>query len=248
MVRARRFASIAIVTVVGLLALTGCRSDPAVAAYVGGTRILDTKVVQIVEEVLGKLPAEQRASIDAGALRDQVVQLLVVRAVVDYYADENDLTVPEPDADAFAQEQGLPTGVEFTTVAAEFNAGLSALSSRATSVAPTEADQREAYDHAEYQNQLISTQATFDEVRQILNEQALGSLLGLRKLIVGAADDADVTINPRYNVVFRLPVQIQASQEQQQVISSWFAVTLGGSAPVRDLPLPVTSQGASGQE
>lgn len=246
MVRARRHTLIAVVIAAGLLALTGCRTDPDVAAYVGGTTIQNARVDRIVEEAIGTLPAKEREDFNKDALRDQVVQLLVVRAVIDNYAGKNDFTVPAADADAFAQQQGLPVGVEFTTLAAEFNAGLSALSARAKPVPPTVADQREAYENAEIQGQALSKQASFDEAKQVLTEETLGAMLGLRKLITSAAEDAGVTINPRHNIALRLPVQL--AQEQQ--VSSWFAVPLTGAAPVRDLPLPlpVASQGASGQE
>jgi hypothetical protein len=240
MPRARRLASIAAVAVLGLLALTGCRSDPAVAAYVGSVRIPDAKVTRIVEQVLAGLPEEQRTGIDKGLLTDQVVHFLVLEEVIDQYAAEHDITVPDADAEAFAREQNLPPDVEFTAAAARFNAALGALAQAASSVKPTERDQREAYEHAVINDQPV--QEPFQEVRQYFDEEALGRSLGMRKMLNEAVADADVTINPRYDATFQLPVQISNAR-------SWFAVELGGTAPVRDAPVERASQqpGTSGQ-
>jgi hypothetical protein len=239
MLGARRLPSIAVVVVLGLLTLTGCRSDPSVAAYVGSTKITDAKVTQIVEQLFGGLPAEQRESVDEGSLRDQVVQFLVLREVVGQYAAEENIDVPKVDVNAFATQQNLPPDTEFTTLAADYNAALGALAQKAKPVQPTADDQLEAYENLTIDNKPL--QQPFDEVKQFFNTETLGQSLGMREMLTTAVQDANVAVNPRYNPTYQLPVEIQNAR-------SWFAVELGGSAPVRDAPAPQPpAQGQNGQ-
>ncbi len=54
--RARRLIAVASVAV-GLVALSGCRSEPGVAAYVGDHRITEDAVTEIIDDVRAKNPA-----------------------------------------------------------------------------------------------------------------------------------------------------------------------------------------------
>jgi hypothetical protein len=238
MLRARRVASIAVVAALGLVSLGGCRigPDPAVAAYVGSVEITDARVTTIVDEYLAA--RGQGEGPDPTLLKNQMMQFLVLDEVVTDYAEANDIEIPRADAAAVAQEQQIPPDIELTKVVAEYSAALVGLTQAAPSVAPTEADQREAYTHATIDRQPVSE--PFEEVQRFFDEQALGRSLGLRKLLNEALAAADVTVNPRYDATYKLPVQIQNA-------SSWLAVELAGGAPVRDDPAGPVPQNAGDQ-
>jgi hypothetical protein len=240
MLRARRVASIAVVAVLGLVALGGCRigPDPAVAAYVGSTEFTDAEVTGIVDEFFGTLEEQQRGGLDRNFLKNQMMHFLVLNEVVADYAKAKDIKIPPADTAGVAQQQSLPAGIRLTEVVAEYSAALGALNNAAKPIAPTEADQREAYAHATVENQPVSQ--PFEQVQQFFDEEALGRSLGLRQLLNEALAGADVTVNPRYDSTYRLPVQIQQAR-------SWLAVELAGAMPVRDAPAPVSPQGASNQ-
>jgi hypothetical protein len=240
MLRARRLASIAVVAALGLVTLGGCRigPDPAVAAYVGSTEITDARVTGIVDEFFDTLDEQQRNGLDRNFLKNQMMHFLVLDEVVTDYAEAKDIEIPPADAAGAAEQQGLPPGIELTKVVAEYSAALGALNETATSIAPSEADQREAYAHATVENQPVSQ--PFEQVQQFFDEEALGRSLGLRKLLNEALAAADVTVNPRYDATYRLPLQIQQAR-------SWLGVELAGTVPVRDDPAGVPPQGASNQ-
>src|SRR5690242_8237679 len=103
MQRARRFASMAVVTSLALAGLTACRSGPAVAAYVGDTRITEDRVEQIwadARAVVAASPpvvdpatgAERKATLPI--TRADVVEVLVGRELLDRVAAEQNMTVP----------------------------------------------------------------------------------------------------------------------------------------------------------
>jgi hypothetical protein len=238
MLRARRLASIAVVATLGLGTLAGCRPAPTVAAYVGSTEFSDARITRIVDQFVAGLSAQQQAGADRGDLKNQVMHFLVLSTVVGDYAEAKDIDVPPADPAGIAQQQQLAADIELTRVLAEYSAVLGALSGAATSISPTEADQREAYEHTTVDNRPVPQ--PFEEVRQVFNEEALGNSLGIRELLNEALTDADVSVNPRYDGTYRLPLQIQNAR-------SWLAVELEGPGVVRDEPAPRPTQSASGQ-
>ena len=60
MQRARRFAFVAALAVAGLTALTGCRTNPEVAVYLGQDRYTEAQVTQIYENAYDTLQAAVR--------------------------------------------------------------------------------------------------------------------------------------------------------------------------------------------
>ena len=66
MQRLRRLVPLAMVAVLGVAGLTGCRSNPTVAAYIGGQQVGQKSVNSMVDELskaVDALPAESRSSI-----------------------------------------------------------------------------------------------------------------------------------------------------------------------------------------
>jgi hypothetical protein len=219
MQRARRLASVVSVVLVGVLALGACgRSAPDVAAYVGDTRYSQADVNQVVNEIKDQVKPEQLA-----AVRQTVVQMFVLREVATSYAKAHNISVPASDPAAFAQQSGLPPNVRFTELAAGTNAAVGAVRQPVQSVAPSEADQREAHSHSTSQGQPITD--SFESVRQFFDEKALGKAVGVRNLLRDAVGQAHVSVNPRYgDLTYQVPVQIGQ-------VASWLAVPLTGKEP-----------------
>lgn len=232
--RARRLASVAVLAVLGVVALSGCRNDPAVAAYVGNHRYSQSEVDSVISEIKDKIPPGQTT-----AVRNQVVQMLVVRDVAGRFAREHNITVPPVDAVGYAQQRGLPSGTRYTDLAAGFESTLTAIQKAAPSVAPSEADQREAHSHLTVQGKAITD--SFDTVKPYLGEDQLGKAVGFRNEMRDAVKQADVTVNPRYtNLGFQVPAQVGQA-------ATWLGVSLGQrDGTVTDLA-PTAEPSASAQ-
>jgi len=219
MQRVRRLVAVATVAALGVIGLGACaRSEPTVAAYVGDTTFSHQEVDRIVDEVSEEVPADQR-----GALRRNVVQMLVLREVATRYADEHNISVPAVDPIAFAQQQRLPVGTRFAELAAGYATAAGAVEEAAASAAPSEADQREVYSHLTVQGSPVAE--PFEAIRSYLGEPQIGKAVGFRNLIRAAVEEADVVVNPRYgDVEFRVGVQVAPA-------TSWLTVPLSGRDP-----------------
>jgi hypothetical protein len=205
------------VTVAGALAVTGlagCRSAPGVAAYVGPTRFSEQWVDKIVDSVRAQIPEGREF-----AVRQQVVEMLVVRAAVTQYAAREGITIPPVDPAAFAKQNGLPPDTEYSELAASYSGALSALQDRVKSTAPSEADQREAYGNARVNGQPVTDK--FEDVQQYFTEEQLGSAVGQRNLLNEILMRSDVVVNPRYGP---MKAQVQAQIGQ---VPTWLGVPLG---------------------
>lgn len=213
MQRVRRLASIAVTVSIGVLVLTGCRSEPGVAAYVGDHSYSQNDVDQVIDQIKDQVPPERRAE-----LRSTVVRMIVLRDAAADYAEANSIFVPATDPTAFAQQQGLPPNTRFTELAAGYLTTLGAVQQSASSAAPTEADQREAHSHATLQGQPVTDE--FETVRQFFDEKQIGKAVGIRNLLNTVIEQADVSLNPRYGeLIYQVPVQIGQA-------TSWLAVPL----------------------
>src|SRR5688572_15259376 len=71
MQRTRRMALLAVLALAGGLVLAGCRSEPKVAAYVGGTRYTVADVSAMTSRI-NKVNAEREASAAAAKSREEL--------------------------------------------------------------------------------------------------------------------------------------------------------------------------------
>jgi hypothetical protein len=191
MVRRR---SIAVVAAAGLAlaGLAGCRVEPGTAAFVGGDRISDARVDKIVSEVQAYVQSGQ-----TGDVRQNVLTWLVMADAGKQYAAAHHVTIKPMDTATFAQQANLPAGTEnsqYAKAGAEYDAVLIALAPIATSTAPSEPDQREAYENAGQ----AGHGEPFASVKQYFNEQTMGQAVGLRNLLTDVMKSAHVSISPRY--------------------------------------------------
>jgi hypothetical protein len=218
---ARRLPALVALGLLGpaALGLAACRADPAVAAYVGEVRITEAEV----DAVIAGLRAVAGGPIEPelAAVRPRVVEMRVLTEVGRGYAEQAGLTVPEPARDQVAASLGLPAGNAYAELVATFLAVMDALRGSVEPVPPTEADQREVYDHLVAGGLAVP----FEQVQVELGEQVLGEPVAMRNLLAEAVDRTTVHLNPRYLLVYRVPVPLGNTQ-------SWLDLPLGDSAVV----------------
>ncbi|WP_189112390.1 SurA N-terminal domain-containing protein [Pilimelia terevasa] len=224
---------------IGLTGLAGCRADPDVAAYVGGHRITGAEVARIADEYVNSLPPQNRAQINRGDLRAQVLRLMIVGEAVDAYAKKRQIPVKETPLAEFATAQNLPPQIRLTPLFARFVAGQDALRQAVKPVDPTEEQRREAYRHTTVQGRPVSE--PYARLRESFDAKGIGEPLAIRAAVTEAVAEADVTVNPQYGSEFRLPFDIQSAQ-------SYFTVPLGAGVAVADAPAdpPAREEPAAG--
>lgn len=223
--------------------LAACRADPAAIAYVGDRKITSAEVEAVVKELTRTLRDEVDAGLthseddhtpeELGQLRDQrladldqrleganewVAMLIVLAAAGTRYADTHGIEVPDSAPTGVADRLRLAVDNPYVTVLAEFLAVMNALQRHAAPSEPSETDQREVFKNLRLGGEPIPDE--FEEVQPYLTAEAMGPQVGLRDLLVEAVDEADVVVNPRYDLVYQ--VQIQLGQA-----TSWLAVPLG---------------------
>lgn len=198
MQRARRLAPIAVVAAVGIIALSGCRAQPAVAAYIGNRQITEDRVTGIIDEV-----KQQPATPAAGAApakpptRKFVVSVLVLNDVCQQFSAAESLKAKqEAPVDQVAQQFGVAPGTEFAKQTAQLYTCLSGLPA-SQPVVPTPAELTALGKVAKAAGAIEPTVSDADAGKQLDGDQ-LQSALGNRKVLADAVGRYDVTVNPRY--------------------------------------------------
>jgi hypothetical protein len=219
MQRARRVAFLAVLALVGGLALSGCRSQPNAAIYVGSTSYSQKQVDRLANQFL-KLPNSTRA-----AARTTVAQWLVVRDLGKRLVAEKKWAAPEVDvagtaeqfqtelqsADPNKAKQMVTDAGPLIKLVAEFAAYSGAVRQHAPPVEPTDADYADLYQRAKAAS-LVDPSQDEAAFRQGLNPQiaqTFASYLGARKLYTDAIKRANVVINPKYG-----PAEFAVWQQQ----------------------------------
>ncbi|WDZ86867.1 hypothetical protein [Micromonospora cathayae] len=213
--RARRLVAVASVAV-GLVALSGCRSEPGVAAYVGDQRITEDAVTRILDELRDdatSAPAEaQPGQPDqpgqpgqpSGApaerplpARSQVVSTLVLGEVCQRlsaekgYRPQNQVPVEQ-----VSQQLGYPTDAVYPQRVAELYTCLSGVPA-GEPVAPTEQEMTDLVEAGKKAG-AIPAEVTVEQAATQLDGQQLRSALATRNALAEAVKGYDVTVNPRY--------------------------------------------------
>lgn len=220
MQRMRRLSSVALLTVLAVLgagALTGCRSDPAVAAYVGDRQLTQSSVDDLEAELADAVDEVAEGTserFDHASLRRLILSSMVVEEVGAKIAEDRRVAVPKADPSAAAELFGLTsnpalaeafTTTRFATLISTAITTLGALAGDVEPVTPSEADQRELYDTLVLNGggQLPA----FDRVRSVFDRQNIGRELRVRELFSEELKDRHVTVNPRYAPLgFQIPV------------------------------------------
>ncbi|MFI6821795.1 hypothetical protein ACIBJE_12705 [Micromonospora sp. NPDC050187] len=208
--RARRLVAVASVAV-GLVALSGCRSEPGVAAYIGDQRITEEAVTRILDELRDdaasstpEQPATDQPAGQPGAPgeprlpgRGEVVSTLVLGEVCQRlsaekgYRPQNEVPVEQ-----ISQQLGYPTNTAYPQRVAELYTCLSGVPAGAP-VAPTEQEMTDLV-KAGKKAGAIPDEVTVEQAASQLDGQQLRTALATRNALAEAVEGYDVTVNPRY--------------------------------------------------
>jgi hypothetical protein len=192
--RARRVSLLAVLALAGTLALTGCRSQPDVAIYVGD-RTYSQKQVDGMAKQLKAIP-----NFNAGNPQELVTQWIVLRDVGKKIVAEKKWPAPKVDTATLAEQTGQPAKSELVTLIAEFQAYQQALIGNVKPAAPTDADYAELHKRfvaAGLVDPSMDEQA-FRKGLQGDDLDLVSTRLGLRNLYADGIKHAKVTVNPRY--------------------------------------------------
>jgi hypothetical protein len=202
--RARRLAAVATVAL-GLIALSGCRAEPGIAAYVGDQRITDLQVVDTMKDLRTKNPtpsAEPSATGQQAAQQStlpekaDVVRTLVLAKVCERLsAEKNYQPRGQVTADQAAQQLGLNPETGYAREVAKFFTCLSGLPTE--SVEPTKQEMAELIAAGRAAGKIPNDVTDEDAAGQLNGEQLQGAL-ATKRLLGDAVDRYDVTISPRY--------------------------------------------------
>ncbi|MFI6779782.1 hypothetical protein [Micromonospora sp. NPDC050276] len=202
--RARRLAAVATVAL-GLVALTGCRAEPGIAAYVGDQRITDLQVAAAMKDLRTKNPTpsgEPSASGQPAAQQPTLPEAAdVVRAMVltkvceQLSAEKNYQPRGQVTVDQAAQQLGLSPETGYVREVATFFTCLSGLPTEP--VEPTKQEMADVIAAGRAAGK-IQPQVTDEEAAGRLNGEQLQGALATKRLLGDAVDRYDVTVSPRY--------------------------------------------------
>jgi hypothetical protein len=208
MLRARRVAFVAVLALVGGLALTGCRSQPGMAVYVGSAKYTQKDVDKLADQ-LANVPGYPKS-----AARGQVVQWLVVRDLDKRLIAGGHWSAPPVDLagatsqfeqalqvpDAAAAKKVVADSRPLITLFAEVNAYGAVVRQHASAARPSDADYQDLYDHAKAAGLVQGGQdeAAYRQSLGPQNEQVFAQTIGLKNLYKGALGKANVSVNPKY--------------------------------------------------
>lgn len=237
--RARRLVA-AVSLVAGLVALTGCRTEPGVAAYVGDQRITEGAVDGILDEVRDTVATEAPELGPPPQLptRSEVVRTLVLAAVCDRASvDQGYRPRGQADPVQFASQLGLRPETEYVQRLTALDTCLSGLPVGA-SIAPTEQELADVIAAGRAAG-LIEPDVPDAVVAGQLDGPQLRRGLATRKALVAAVESYDVTVNPRYR-----PLDFPVLRFSRDAVAVSVPVGEPGSDAVTDIstpqPLPPT--------
>ncbi|MEO3774835.1 hypothetical protein [Micromonospora sp. B9E7] len=198
--RARRLVAVASVAV-GLIALSGCRAEPGIAAYIGDHRITDERVAAVLKDLRDKNP-EQPAAGQPGqpapkpAGPAEVASVLVLGEVCKQVsAEKNYQPRGQVAADQVAQALQLTTDTEYVQQVSSLYTCLSGVPSEPAP--PTEQEMKTLIAVGREAGQIPATMSDDEAVRQLDGDQLRGAL-ATRRSLVEAVERYDVTVSPRY--------------------------------------------------
>jgi hypothetical protein len=186
----RRVALAVALTLLGAAVLSGCRSEPGIAAYVGDLKITEKQVNEVVTD------AGPPKTI-LGNIRQQTVSWLVVGEVARRHAAANGFTVEKPDYGQVAEQLQVPADKKIVKIYGDLVAAVDALYVQAKPVQPTPADLQAIYDQQAAAGQ-VPPGTTLEAFAASIDMDKLGRLLGLRNALRDAAKAYHVVVNPKY--------------------------------------------------
>ncbi|MGI5212130.1 hypothetical protein [Plantactinospora sp. CA-290183] len=214
MQRARRLTSIAISAVLGVTALSACRSEPGVAAYIGDRKITEDQVSAILDDARSKVPpgghvagatpapeqpegAPPQATEVKAPTRSAVVSALVVGDICRRLATEKGFQPKEQaPVDRFAEQMGLPAGSDHVRNLVELDACLAGMPA-GNPVAPTPEEMADLVARGKAAG-VVPPEVKVEEAATQLDGELLRGRLAMRNTLAEALKTYRVTVSPRY--------------------------------------------------
>jgi len=139
MQRVRRGALVAVLALVGALVLTGCRSEPGIAAYVGSEKITIDQVEALVDAV-DKVNAGRTADVQPGPVpisRQLVLALMVYGDLAHQLVSDRSLTPNPQFVDVVARGYGIPPAHPYAQLLGNYLDSIDILGKNAGTAAPS---------------------------------------------------------------------------------------------------------------
>ncbi|NMO51068.1 hypothetical protein HH310_07680 [Actinoplanes sp. TBRC 11911] len=202
--RVRRLASVAVVASLAVTALSACRSQPNVAAYLGNERVTETRVQSVWDEAqhaATTTPVTDQSTQQAVPLtmtRADVVRVLVAVPVLDRVAQQESISLPpQYNDEAAAQITGAPQTTEYARLFAHMQTVVGLILQKEPNAAPSQADLRTVYDELVAAGQAAGVDFnTFSADAD--TKQAVGMAAAAQTTIETTTKAIDVRVNPRY--------------------------------------------------
>jgi hypothetical protein len=211
MQRVRRLALVAVLTLVGGLALSGCRSEPGVAAYLGAERISVNRVddvVEAVDEVNAGRGGEGRPAPIATS-RQLVLALIIYSRLEKQVIDEKGLTSKPGTIEQASKVYGIPVDHPYAQLLGTYLDRFATLLQTVGEFKPTH-DQVVRLYHAGVTAGVYPAGASDADITRNLNNAGVAAELGVQAQLDGAAKKQHLTVNPRY-APLPLPILISNS-------------------------------------
>jgi hypothetical protein len=193
----RRLAVVAVLALVGGIALSGCRSEPSVAAYVGDRKITVDQVNSIVDGVNkineGRDPAERlRMS------RQMVLSFMIYSDLAQRLLDEKGRPAKSGDVELVGRSFGLPVDNAYVQLVGAYLNRVAALEDTPKAAPPTR-EQVLRYYHAGVDAQLFRPGVRDDEVvAKLTGVQTIAVDLAIQASLDDLGKRQHLKVNPRY--------------------------------------------------
>lgn len=203
-----RVRVLALVAALACASLTGCRSDPTVAVYLGAGSVTVAEVGTFAAD----LPA---APAQRGQATGYVLGSMIIRDVGRRLVAQRGLTLTQTtSADAVAQFYDLPADAPVVSLVTDTQNVLVTLAGSVTPVEPDRDQQRAAFEALYFATgRPVSEQYPFEQLQYLLNRDSIGRMIALRQLLDEAVAASGITVNPRYaGLTYGLPVEVRLGQ------------------------------------
>jgi hypothetical protein len=213
MQRVRRGALVAVLALIGALVLTGCRSEPGIAAYVGSEKITIDQVEAMVDAV-DKVNAGRTADVQPGPVpisRQLVLALMVYGDLAHQLVSDRSLTPNPQFVDVVARGYGIPPAHPYAQLLGNYLDSIDILGKNAGTAAPSR-DQILRYYRTGVDAQMFPPGLSDDNVvAQGSQAATIVGFLNAQTMLDDWAKKRHLTVNPRYTPL-AMPVLLLDSQ------------------------------------
>jgi hypothetical protein len=233
----RRLIAVAVIGLVGVGVLAGCRNESGTAAFVGSTRITNQQVDDGVKTI--SIP-----NVGPGPIRQTYVTDLTFIALAEHYAKAHNIELPEITSAELAQEAqsvGLPASKATSPVVRALGQSakdLSTLLDKATPAKPTEAQLMEIFNSAKAAG--LTTDTYAQDRATISQIQGIGQAVAVQNEMIKAASTYGLDISPRY-----LPTPVAGKSNNGLSFPVLQLQNQQTGAPLTVLAIPLGGPGAS---